>query len=325
MPVPEKHQPMRIIAGSGRSGTTWLLDCLADANDLRPMFEPLHQKVTPLGPKYAYKAIIPGESCPELEDYLRRISRGDYSSWWVTYRGRTDLLIPGLSNLRSVGDLGLMYRRWRRFLKDRPAMRAASRRQGTLIKIIRGNLALGWLTQTLGARSVLLIRHPCAVVESQRRLGDIWNPQPILERFRNDARLEEISAGRYRELLETPLSPIEALTLIWIIENQIPVERATSYGYPVIPYEDLADATKRPWQRICAALGLSALPEEAHVHKPSQQASNRRPGSYHSAPREPRWMGKLGTDDLRKIQGLLDRLECRLYDVTRRGPLQAAP
>lgn len=313
---------MRIIAGSGRSGTTWVLDCLADANDLRPIFEPLHQKVTPLGPKYAFKAIVPGESCPDLEAYLQRLARGEYSSWWVTYRGRTDLLIPGLTNLRSGKDMSLMYRRWCRFLKDRSTLHAASQRQGTLIKMIRGNLALGWLTRTLGARAILLLRHPCAVVESQNRLGDIWDPAPVLERFRRDARLEELSGGRYRELLETRMSTLESLTLIWIIENQIPVERATQYGYSVVPYEDLADAAKRPWQNICASLALSALPEQARVHKPSQQAANRRSSGYGAAPRRPKWMGTLEADDLRKIQRLLDKLECRLYDVTQSGPLK---
>jgi len=37
---------MKLIAGSGRSGTTWVLDALADANDLRPVFEPLHPMVS---------------------------------------------------------------------------------------------------------------------------------------------------------------------------------------------------------------------------------------------------------------------------------------
>jgi hypothetical protein len=313
---------MRIIAGSGRSGTTWVLDCLADANDLRPMFEPLHQQVTPLGPKYAYKTIVPGERFPELEAYLERIARGDYSSWWVTYRGRRDLLIPSTSNLRSREDARRMYWRWRKFLKDRAVLRRASQRQGTLIKMIRANLALGWMAKTLGSRAILLLRHPCAVVESQWRLGPIWDPAPILDRFRADARLEEISGGRYRELLETRLSPIESLTLVWAIENQIPVERATQYGYSVIPYEDLADEAKRPWQRICASLALAALPEKSRVRRPSQQASRRTSFGYSASPREPSWMGSLATDDLHKIQRLLDKLECRLYDVTQSGPLQ---
>ena len=30
-----------IIAGSGRSGTTWVLDAVAEANQLRTKFEPL--------------------------------------------------------------------------------------------------------------------------------------------------------------------------------------------------------------------------------------------------------------------------------------------
>src|SRR5215218_5110451 len=153
-------RPMRVIAGSGRSGTTWVLDCLADANGLRPMFEPLHPAVTRLGAKFAYRAIRPEESHPDLEAYLGRIARGEYNSLWVTYRGRRDLLIPSPSTLRSWNDVLRISRRWREFLKDRAVLRAASRRRGTLIKMIRANLALGWMTQTLGAQAILLIRHP---------------------------------------------------------------------------------------------------------------------------------------------------------------------
>lgn len=316
------RQQMRVIAGSGRSGTTWVLDCLADANALRPMFEPLHPAVTPLGRKYAHRLLMPGERHPDLEAYLDRIHRGAYSSWWVTYRGRRDLLLPNGRNLRSLRDAALMYRRWRAFLHDRAALRAASRRQGTLVKRIRGNLALGWMTRTLGARAILLMRHPCAVVESQSRLGQIWDPAPILQRFRTDTRLEEASGGRYRKWLETRLTLIESLLLIWVIENQIPVERALQYGYPVIPYETLADDAEQPWKHICASLGLATLPEEARVRKPSQQSSDRRAAGSSMPVSKPRWMTGMHADDLRKIQRILDDLDCNLYDVTQEAPLR---
>jgi hypothetical protein len=315
--------PMRVVAGSGRSGTTWVLDCLADANGLRPMFEPLHPAVTPLGAKFAYRAIQPGEQHPDLKAYLGRIARGEYHSLWVTYRGRRDLLVPSPSNLRSWNDVLRISRRWRGLLKDRAALGVASRRHGTLIKMIRANLALGWMTQTLGAKAILLVRHPCAVVESQARLGEVWDPEPILNRFRADARLHEVSSGRYIELLGARLSLIESLALVWVIENQLPVEQSERLGYVVIPYEDLAD--EAPWQRMCMALGLAVLPENARLREPSQQASIREAAGYAASAGKPRWMTSLRVDELRTIQRVLDRVECQLYDVGQTRPLWSPP
>jgi hypothetical protein len=37
----ERPRP-RVVAGYGRSGTTWVQDVLAISNELRPVFEPLH-------------------------------------------------------------------------------------------------------------------------------------------------------------------------------------------------------------------------------------------------------------------------------------------
>jgi hypothetical protein len=51
--------PIRIIAGSGRSGTTWVLDALAEANALRPVFEPLHPLAIPQARPFAYRYYRP--------------------------------------------------------------------------------------------------------------------------------------------------------------------------------------------------------------------------------------------------------------------------
>ena len=62
---------MRLIAGSGRSGTTWVQDALAAANDLRPVFEPLHPAVSEIGARYAYRALSRNDEHPELQRFLQ--------------------------------------------------------------------------------------------------------------------------------------------------------------------------------------------------------------------------------------------------------------
>ena len=313
---------MRVISGSGRSGTTWVLDCLAEANGLRPIFEPLHPAVTPFGRDYAYRAIEPDELHPVLAAYLYEVDCGLYRSWWLNYRGRRDLLTPTAANLRSLDEIKRLWRRWRSFLRDKPALQRASRRSEALIKFIRANLALGWMVRTFDARAVLIVRHPCAVVESQRRLGSIWDPWPILNRFRADAVLDKLTEGRYRNLLRAELSILEALTLVWVIENQSPVARAAEHRYQVVFYEDLVERPAEEWQRICTALALSRAPDSSSVRRPSQQASMR-DEDFASRLSAPKWISTLTRDDLASIRRVLDSTDCHLYCIEQEAPLRS--
>ena len=49
-----KDNPL-IIAGSGRSGTTWILDVIAESNNLRTVFEPLQPYGVPEAQSYGYR------------------------------------------------------------------------------------------------------------------------------------------------------------------------------------------------------------------------------------------------------------------------------
>ena len=62
--------PIRFIAGSGRSGTTWIQDALAAANGLRPVFEPLHPYLSDIGGRYAHRAMSADEEHAELKAFL---------------------------------------------------------------------------------------------------------------------------------------------------------------------------------------------------------------------------------------------------------------
>ena len=51
-----KNSPI-IIAGSGRGGTTWILDSIAEANNLRTIFEPLNTVFVPAAKPFAYRYV----------------------------------------------------------------------------------------------------------------------------------------------------------------------------------------------------------------------------------------------------------------------------
>ena len=302
---------MRLIAGAGRSGTTWVQDALADANDLRPVFEPLHPWVSDIGAKYAHRALSADEDHPDLRQFMIDVCAGRRDQLWTKYRRQRRLLFPPLGKFTSRDGLAVLYRYWEKFLKELPELHAASKRAAPLVKDIRTNLMQGWLSQQCGCRAVLIIRHPGAVLESEMR--GHWNAENVLGQFRNDLRLHELTAGRYRSLLARTLSPVEALATRWVIENQWPVERAFVDGVTVVHYEHLKSSPETEWPRMCRALELANVPSEAVRARPSQQSAKEGSAAYQSSTRQPGWMKRLTEEQITRIQGVLDEVGFSLY------------
>jgi hypothetical protein len=303
---------LRLILGSGRSGTTWVLDCLADANELRPIFEPLHPSESAVAEQYAYQILAAGETDQALERYFLDLAAGAVRSRWIDYRGPNGILFPHPSRFLSWRFMKAWVREWRKYLDDREALRPATKRSQTLIKCIRANLIAGWLSRSLGFRTVLIVRHPCAVVESQFRLRRIWDPKAVLERYRANRKLHELTGERYVKPLNSDLSTVQALTLNWIIENQWPVERSREDGYSVVFYEDLVLNPGSTWRRLCNSLELANVPDPALLQKPSQQAALKST-DHKKEMSGPRWRTGLTPEQLDSIQDMLDATNCSIY------------
>jgi hypothetical protein len=315
----DKDVKGRIILGSGRSGTTWVLDSLAEANELRPVFEPLHEKESELGKRFAYGLMEPGDCDEALERYFMDLSEGKIHSRWIDYRGRTSLLFPNPSRLLTFRGRRSWRFVWRKYLRDRPALRAAARRPVTLIKCIRANLMMGWFEQDLGFRTVLIVRHPCAAVWSQYGNNSKWDPAWALERYQSNRRLHELTDGRYLPILSSKLTKLQAHTLSWVIENQLPVERASEQGHEIVCYEHLLSNPSVAWQAVCKALDLPNVPDTRLLSKPSQQTYIDA-GKVREDKREARWRKSLTRQQLAEIQGILDAGGFNFYNVSSEEP-----
>lgn len=312
---------MRLVAGSGRSGTTWVQDALATANNLRPVFEPLHPYVSSIGNRYAHRALGPDDDHPELAKFLAEVCAGRRNRLWTQYRRQLRWLLPPPDEFWSIHDAGLVYRRWGKFLKELPRLTLAGRRGDPLIKCIRANLMLGWLSRQCECKTVLVVRHPGAVIESELRGG--WKAQFALDRFRRDSRLHEMTSDRYRQLLERPFASVEALAVRWVIENHWVIERATENRVTVVFYEHLKSRPDREWERIRNCLELPRVPEPQLVAQPSQQSSPKRSSATAEASDVPRWRRVLTPEQKRMIQGILDMAEVRFYSMSHSEPLQS--
>lgn len=232
-------------------------------------------------------------------------------------------MLPPLAQLTTVAAVKQFRYRWRKFFREMPELASAGRRSSPLVKCIRANLMLAWMTRRFLCKTVLVVRHPGAVVESQSRLGAIWDPEPILQRYKADSRLHELTRQRYRALLERRLSRVEALTANWIIENQWAIEQAALNGVTVVFYERLKASPAREWQRVARALDLPSVPGAAVLERPSQQSSGNPPAGVERPSDEPRWLRGLSPEHVLQIQGVLDEVQFDLYTMTDNEPHDA--
>src|SRR5262249_34530295 len=121
-----------MLAGVGRSGTTWVEQVINHGNDYREMFEPFHFEKTP-----------------------------DCAHFKVHQYLRTDCRDPRYLSPATRIVTGRIHSPW----IDRFNHRHWARQR--LIKDIRVNLLLKWLHARFpGMPLLLMLRHPCAVASS---------------------------------------------------------------------------------------------------------------------------------------------------------------
>ncbi len=135
-----------VLASSPRSGSTWVFELLNQNREFRAIFEPFHPSRVPMLRAASYREYRRrDERCPELEAIFARLFAGELSNRWMDRFNR----------------------RW-----------VSARR---LVKTVRSNLVLPWLAERFPSMPlVLLLRHPCAVAASRKRLRWGTNVAPLL-------------------------------------------------------------------------------------------------------------------------------------------------
>ena len=312
----------RLIAGSGRSGTTWVQDALAEANGLRPIFEPLHPAAWPAADAAAYRIALSDSRLPELRQVWDDVLDERFSATWTDYRIRPDRLAPRLADLASLSRLKKLVARWRKLAANRAKLGPRRRRSQWLIKAIRANLMVDWLTSTYGFRTVYIIRHPAAVVESQLRLGGSdWQPGKIAARVRVDALRGPIEEAGWLRQADAATTAEEKLTWDWCIDNFFRLRRENAPQAGDFFYEDLLDYGGDTWRRLAVALELDAVPDSAALARPSQQS---RAGTVDGASQNTAgWMNRLSDQQQSLIQGVLDSAGVTMYRVDDNAPRRA--
>jgi hypothetical protein len=209
-----------LIAGTGRSGTTWLAELLGTRLPCRIMFEPFNpRKVEPFSGYEYFQYMRPGEDDPRLLGFCEQVLTGRIRHPWID---------------RQVDRLRPEYR---------------------VIKEIRANLFLKWLADRFPTLPILfIVRHPCAVVASRLQLG--WDTDADLVPLLRQPRLVEDFLADKLDLIHGCQTPAEKHAVIWSISNLVPLRQFGPGALPLVFYENLVQTPQTELPRVFHLCGL---------------------------------------------------------------------
>lgn len=202
------------LAGTGRSGTTWVEEIINYDNSFRIMFEPFHSYKIEMLKEWNYRQYLR----PENKD--------------AKYISPAKFILSG--NIRNP------------WIDDFNHKLVARKR---LIKDIRSQLFLKWIKNNFPEIPIiLLLRHPCAVASSKLKLG--WDID--LNDFLRQNKLmtdwlypfeDEILRAVHQDVFDRHI-------FMWCIENYVPLKQFSKGEALVLFYEDICTNTQPEVERI---------------------------------------------------------------------------
>lgn len=195
-----------IVAGSNRSGTTWIQETIATIPGAVTVFEPCHVDVIQAAREAGLHKLTyrpPHADWPSGEAYFRNILSGRQWHWYTAFIN---------------------------------APSACLHPQRLIVKFIHANGLLDWLTSQFDVpRPLVLVRHPCAVISS------VFNLKWDLEGTRETLLRSELvrSSPRLERYIHRLQSPLEQLTARWCLENAVLFKMRSPSPVRLVSYESL--------------------------------------------------------------------------------------
>lgn len=265
-----------IVAGSGRSGTTWLGNVIAADPLFRIIFEPFDSRRVaqfaglPLRPYFR-----PDQQNVAWEGVFRQVLLGKIRSPWID--------------------------------RESPRHGWAPKK---LVKEIRANLMLSWLGRTFHCPIAYIIRHPCAVVLS--RLRNKWEAH--LNVFLDQPQLMQDHLAPYEDVICSATSAAQKHAVMWCIENLVPLQQLSQEKWIFCTYERLYLQPETEMSRVVEGLGLAynrrrkrAVSEISRMTTASSAILNNRNVLSE-------WQRVLLKDEIRDILTTVERFGIDLYD-----------
>jgi len=210
------------LAGSGRSGTTWIAALINYQGDYRYINEPFHPKHTPECKNFNYALYLRPEN--RAIEYLRVVR--PLITGRAGYNKRTHQF-----NTRQL----------------------CGRR---LIKEVRAHLWLKWLhVKFPGLPIILLMRHPCAVTLSRVK-GKPKHPNFFEDLFSQKELFEDFLQPFQREIEQArSATDWEQRIFTWCIQHYVPLQQFRKGEIHLAFYEQFAENPSEELGRMFAFLG----------------------------------------------------------------------
>ncbi|MFK7803655.1 MAG: sulfotransferase [Anaerolineae bacterium] len=265
-----------ILAGSGRSGTTWLGNIISANPNIGILFEPFdHRRVPEIEPLKLFTYARTGQEYPAIEQVVHDMLMGQITNEWVDQqKRRTHLFV-----------------------------------RKNLVKTIRANLMLGWITKKFNPKVVYAMRHPCAVIHSRIKLN--WTTS--LDHFLHQEELVEDYLSDHVGWIQDSTDLVEQQAIVWCIENLVPLHQIAKHNWLLCTYEHMVRDPFNESTKVLKHLDISptwftrrALNRASMVSRPDSAINS---GSDPLAD----WQKKLSADDVSKILNVLERFEIDIY------------
>ena len=254
-----------LVAGTARSGTTWLADLIASQIPSRILFEPFHPGLVPDYRLFHYfQYMRPGTENPEFYAFAEKVFTGKIRNSWI----------------------------------DRQNEKIISKFR--LVKEIRANLALKWLHDHFPEVSIVfIIRHPCAVVSSRMELG--WATDQDIEPFLSQPQLVEDYLGPYLDLIRSVGNSVEKHAVIWSVSNLVPLKQFHSKEWKVVYYENLCTQPEIELPAIFQAVGYPCSGDFITSSNLPSQTARRASAVVTGTNKIANWKKKLSRSQIDKI------------------------
>jgi hypothetical protein len=215
-----------MLAGHGRSGTTWIAEALNHRRDFRYIFEPFHPGRVDATDIFTPRLYLrPDDGDRRYLDAARAVLSGRVRSLWADKYNRTTL----------------------------PKRR--------LVKEVRSNLLLPWLAANFPETPIVfMLRHPCAVANSERKISEAWHTD--LNRYLSQPRLMQDHLAPFESAMRAASGDWEKWVFVWCIENHVPLAALDPSKVLFAFYEDFCVDPETELKRL---LEFVNLPYDQHA------------------------------------------------------------
>ena len=229
-----------VITGSTRSGSTWLAELVSSIDGHSQIFEPMYDRYVPQARDAGITRnmyLNENDIWPEGERFFKQVMSGKVVNMWTASQ------IP---------------------------FKKAINTERLVVKFVRANLLLGWLSKNVNMLPpAMVIRHPCAIIQSQLRKG--WAPSKTVI-------LSNSYFKKYpdiKEQCQTLDKPEERAALAWCLRYHAPLSLPKPYPYTLVCYEKLVRNGEQEIRRLFDTWGLEVTDQVLQqLHKPSDTVAD---------------------------------------------------